>query len=125
MKVKELQENLNKCEAYKTLYQQIQNKDFVNEETLISEEAENLYKNYEYVYLKTGKEFYRKNCAFLKKAMLSYKNFNEVLDLVRDELFTFPDLKEKDLLKKLQFSPKLGKGIKYSIFKEVINFLKL
>lgn len=124
MTIKELKQNAPKSKAFREVLEAIRHKPYVSEDALISEEAEKLFKQYQYVYSKVKTPEYAQKSFFIKLCILpSYRTFNEVADEIRSIVGNskLSDIEIKELYK---YSNKC-KGTKYSTFKEALEFLKL
>lgn len=126
MTLQELKAQAFKSKSYRELLKKINGKKYVSSEALISEEAEKLKKDYLYIFQKLHNKEYGQYCFYIQKCILpSYKEFNEVVDLIRELKELNPKAKTLNDLYLLAYNNKKFIGVKYSTFEEAYGFLNL
>ena len=108
--------------AYREIYNKSHGIDCIDEEVLISETAEAIYKNYFYLYSKTKKQAFKDYCVACKSCIVRYKSNDKVTEELSEVMKSAGDTANiKTLFKRSDYH----KGVKLSTFNEALAFLKM
>ena len=125
MNFRELKENSLTNKAFRELLQAVSKKPYINEETLVSEEAEKLFDSYQFIYKHTRDKEYATRSFYIKKCIIQYKSFEETVKVIQRIYNKLQDFSMSTLTDVLRKEETLSKGIKYSTFLDAISFLNL
>lgn len=125
MNFRELKENSLTNKAFRELFQAISKKPYINEETLVSEEAEKLLDSYQFIYKHTRDREYATRSFYIKKCIVPYKSFDETVKVIQRIYDKLQDFSIDTLISVLKREEALSKGIKYSTFLDAVSFLNL